>query len=146
MFTLVKVFVISLLHLATCISYLEEKRLRNDLFLNCCKNIRPVLNLSNPVQIGVLLLIYSIYDVKLDTGQLISRSTLILHWKDEHSTWIPSNYRNITKIYLTSKEVWMPNVIVCNSEEDSNKNSQDSHELLLNHDGIIVFLPNTICK
>ena len=146
MFTLVKFFVISLLHLATCISYFEEKQLRNDLFLNYSQNIRPLLNLNSPVELEVWLVIFSIYDVMLDTGQLISRSTLILHWKDEHLTWIPSNYGNITKIYLTSKEVWMPNVIVCNSEEDSNKNSQDSHELLLNHDGTIEIIQPKILR
>ena len=137
MFTLVKFFLIYWLHLATCLSYLEEKQLRNDLFLNYNKDIRPVLDLSNPVEIGVDFFVNSVYDVKLDTGQLITRSELIFSWKDEHLTWIPSNYGNITKIYLTSREVWMPNIVVCNSEEDSNKNGGDSYEVLLFNDGSI---------
>ena len=137
MFTLVKFFVIYLLHLATCLSYLEEKRLRNDLFLNYRKDIRPVLNLNNPVEIEALLQIYSVYGLKLDTGQLITRSGLKLKWKNEHLNWIPNNYGNITNIYVPSKEIWMPNVIFCNSVDDSNKNDGDSNEILLYYDGTI---------
>lgn len=146
MFILLNFFFVCFLHSATGISFLEEKRLRNDLFLNYSKEIRPVLNLNDQIGITADLSIFSVYELNLDKGQLVTRSSLGLYWRDEHLNWEPNNYGNITSIYLDSKYVWMPNIIICNSEDEANKNGGNTFELILHSNGFIEFLQTKILR
>lgn len=146
MFILLNFLFVCFLHSTTGISFLEEKRLRDDLFLNYSKEIRPVLDLNNQIGITALLTIYSLYELNLDKGHLVTRASLGLFWRDEHLNWEPKNYGNITSIYLDSKYVWMPNIIVCNSEDEANKNSGNTFELILHSNGLIEFMQTKILR
>ncbi|CAI9734031.1 acetylcholine receptor subunit beta-type acr-2-like [Octopus vulgaris] len=114
----------------------DEERLKNTLLLNYRKDIRPVTNLSTPVEIDADLILHTLYDLDFVNNLLIARYLFIPWWTDEYLTWDPLEYNNISHMYIPKNQIWTPSLMMCNSvnEED---NSDINREVIVYSDGTV---------
>ncbi|XP_029646620.2 uncharacterized protein LOC115220613 [Octopus sinensis] len=114
----------------------DEERLKNTLLLNYRKDIRPVTNLSTPVEIDADLILHTLYDLDFVNNLLIARYLFIPWWTDEYLTWDPLEYNNISHMYIPKHQIWTPSLMMCNSvnEED---NSDINREVIVYSDGTV---------
>ncbi|XP_029646617.2 acetylcholine receptor subunit beta-type acr-2-like [Octopus sinensis] len=100
-------------------TYGDERLLRDNLLANYSKSIRPVINLTNAVDITALLYLQTLYDLDFVNNIVRARYYFGLMWNDEKLTWNPSDYNNITSIYLPKDKIWTPPIKMCNSMDKS---------------------------
>ena len=137
-------FFVGLIHFAFSFTYSDEDRLRKDLFLNYSEEIGPIRSIIN---IDAYLEMYQFIDLEITTGIMVTLSRLKVKWEDERLKWRPQDYGNIKKIDVNPSKVWIPKVVVCNSEHNDQENINN---LVVSNDGVIslsyISIMRTICK
>lgn len=93
----------------------DERLLKDSLLSNYRNDIKPVVNLSKIVDIDIYMRLYTLYDLDFINNLLIARYLLAIRWKDEHLSWKPPDYNNITNIHIPREKLWIPNAVMCNS-------------------------------
>ena len=87
--------------------------LRHDLFKNYDKNVLPVLNPSDKVEIAFGLALLSL-DIDEQRSTLKSNVWARLVWQDEHLKWNESDYDNITVLRIPPEDIWTPDLYLFN--------------------------------
>ncbi|OWF48032.1 Acetylcholine receptor subunit delta [Mizuhopecten yessoensis] len=107
----------------------DETELLDHLFTGYNTHARPVTNLSSPVVVDVALYLMS-FDIAEENQEFLTSGWLSFQWKNELLTWNESEYP-VTKLVVSSSMVWLPSVIVVNSNNDRNviKNSISSVQI-----------------
>lgn len=114
----------------------DEKLLKDTLLLNYRNDIRPVENLLSYVSVETDLDLHTLYDLDFVNNILKARYMIAPYWIDVRLMWRPSDYNNVTRINLSRREIWIPNLIICNSvEETYNKNNDE--EVTIYYDGTV---------
>ncbi|OWF48030.1 Neuronal acetylcholine receptor subunit alpha-7 [Mizuhopecten yessoensis] len=90
---------------------------------------RPVTNLSSPVVVDVTMFLMS-FEIAEENQEFLTSGWLSFQWKNELLTWNESEYP-VSKLVVSSSMVWLPSVIVVNSNNDRNviKNSISSVQI-----------------
>lgn len=114
-----------------------ELRLRKNLFSKHNSAIRPVSNISQPVEINADLELYALNSFDTINGILNTQCSLELSWYDEFLSWDPREYNNISMLYVSSRKIWRPIVIVCNAETVQIIDNE-ARNLVLHNDGRVV--------
>ncbi|XP_052829362.1 acetylcholine receptor subunit beta-type acr-2-like [Octopus bimaculoides] len=63
--------------------------------------------------------LHTLYDLDFVNNLLKARYVLVKQWHDERLVWNPLEHNNITSLYMSKNEVWMPSIIMCNSMKES---------------------------
>ncbi|GFR94772.1 neuronal acetylcholine receptor subunit beta-3 [Elysia marginata] len=89
-------------------TYNQTAELMQNLFNRYNKNIRPVLNQSNAIDVITTIRLRNIEHMS-EKDQTITLSTVIvMEWADDLLTWNPSEYGNITLINPGADMTWLP--------------------------------------
>ena len=70
---------------------------------------------------------------------------LLKTWNDYNLKWDPAEYGNITSIRVTSSQIWIPDLILYNSADDSFDTTAKVNAVLYS-DGTVSYLPPGIFK
>ncbi|VDK88067.1 unnamed protein product [Litomosoides sigmodontis] len=96
-------------------TYVEEQNeLQRTILNKYNKRIRPVLNISEPLDVAV-----HVYIMHVSVNQLEQAITLNGHiymtWKDEYAVWEPSEHNGVRITVVKQWEIWTPKLRITNS-------------------------------
>ncbi|KAH3738089.1 acetylcholine receptor subunit alpha-like [Dreissena polymorpha] len=96
----------------------DTKTLLRDLLSNYNKNLRPVHNQSEIVNVTVKLLVKSIQEFNEVSEVFSVVAGLSISWEDESMTWNPENYGGASQIMTSYDDVWVPELILTSPSDD----------------------------
>ncbi|CAC5374644.1 CHRNA7 [Mytilus coruscus] len=105
--------IIYLVSISLCATFDDVTNLEQR-FKQISPNIRPRLNQTHSVEIGVYMMLESIKDYDEVSGTLTVVATYILYWYDELRNWNTSDYGNLTIIRTPILETWIPKILIRN--------------------------------
>ena len=92
--------------------------LRKHLFQNYSVLIRPKINQSESLIVNFDIVLKQVIDVNVKTQKM----TLFLWqrqtWFDEFLLWEPQNFGNLTQIFVSPMDIWIPDIIFQNSLDE----------------------------
>ncbi|VIO90153.1 Uncharacterized protein BM_BM17324 [Brugia malayi] len=96
-------------------SYVEEQNeLQRTILSKYNKRVRPILNISEPLDVAV-----HVYIMHISVNQLEQTITLNGHiymtWKDEYAVWEPSEHNGVRITMVKQWEIWTPELKITNS-------------------------------
>lgn len=115
-------------------TYQDETLLKANLLSNYSKSVRPVIDLSKTINIKADLFLHTFYGLDFVNNIVIARYDFRLEWNDELLIWNPSDYDNITDIYLDKDKLWIPDFVMGNSVQESEEKGSFS-EVKVSNDG-----------
>ena len=92
----------------------QELELRNKLFKNYNKNIRPVNNYNDNINLNISIDIKNIEYFNQVSETISINLWITMMWKDEYIKWNNSKY-NINLLKFNSDEIWLPDLVLYNS-------------------------------
>ncbi|XP_060607697.1 neuronal acetylcholine receptor subunit beta-2-like [Ruditapes philippinarum] len=96
-------------------TFWEYKRLYRHLEENFDKTIRPVINQSKSVIVGIDVNLQAIQGIDEKEQVLLSTIVLACNWKYETLVWNESEFNEIKTMYVSPVDAWIPDVIAGNS-------------------------------
>ncbi|KAF5274033.1 hypothetical protein FQR65_LT04431 [Abscondita terminalis] len=122
-------------------SHLAPIRLKNDLLCDYDKSARPVLNPVNTTVVTVRMIL-KFFEYEMHSNTLSVHNWLSIFWKDEHLKWDPAQYDSIKQTYISSEEIWVPDLSIYNLNDLSGSPSAfSSVRCLLTSKGLVVCVP-----
>ena len=94
-----------------------EKRLKNKLFCNYDKNIRP--GESSKATIVTARMNVKNFDYEDDANVLTISAWFTSSWQDNRLTWTKSDFSEISSIHMKSEFLWNPDFKVFDSDVES---------------------------
>lgn len=124
---------------------IHQKKLLADLFKNYNPTERPVEKETDFIDLEIGLSVVQINDID-EKQQIIKFSGwLDMSWHDTNLKWNPVEYGNITVISMLSSRVWVPDIILYSSADDSFDPTSPVN-LLIDNTGMISYLPPGMFK
>jgi len=93
---------------------LEERVLRNDLFADYNKNVRPVIEYNKSVDLHMGIAIQTLESFNQKEEMIKLNVWLRMNWFDDYLTW-NSSFSEIPFLAVDPKEVWTPDVELLNA-------------------------------
>jgi len=109
------------------------------------EKIRPVKYRNETIAVHMSLTLQQIVD--LDEKNQILTTSMYPTWKwtDAFLAWTPQDYDNITHIFVPSKYVWKPDILIYNSAVDAFNAIYPSH-CIIHFDGTVEWMPPGLFK
>ena len=107
-------FILFLLSIINYSSSSQEINLRNELFKDYNKNIRPVINYNDNINLNISIDVKNLeyFNQVSETMSLNLWITMI--WEDQNLKWNTSDY-GIDYLKLSSNDIWLPDLVLYNS-------------------------------
>ncbi|XP_077982448.1 neuronal acetylcholine receptor subunit beta-4-like [Glandiceps talaboti] len=125
-----------------------DKDLIEKLFnANYSKTARPVKNATDVVVVEFVYYLMRIVNVDEKHQTLTTVAGLVLNWTDVNLTWDPEEYDNVTKLWVNSDDVWLPDVVLWNNaDSDSGSNFMSQTTVILEPHGMVTYDAMVILK
>ncbi|ESP01299.1 hypothetical protein LOTGIDRAFT_212843 [Lottia gigantea] len=133
--------------LSLCFANDNAKRLYDDLLRKRGYNklIRPVGNNSDKLTVKLGIRLSQLIDVHEKDQIMTTNVWLRQEWYDKTLTWSPSEYGGVDKLYVPSREIWLPDVVLYNNA-DGNYEVTLMTKATLHPNGLVVWEPPAIYK
>ncbi|XP_069125526.1 neuronal acetylcholine receptor subunit alpha-3-like [Argopecten irradians] len=92
-------------------SYDDMTRLQTDLLAGYVRNVRPLQNQDDVMNVGFMYSMPHFQEFDAVKGTLTTYASISLSWTDEKLRWTPSNYGDIDRVYFTTLQVWYPIIV-----------------------------------
>ncbi|KAH3722289.1 hypothetical protein DPMN_065245 [Dreissena polymorpha] len=119
----------------------DTKTLLRDLISNYNKNVRPVHNQSESVNVTVQLNVKSIQEFNEVSEVFSVVAAFSIRWKDERMTWNPANYGGAYQMMTSYDDVWVPELILTSPSDDVESLGAAWNRIRYFADGTAVWLP-----
>ena len=96
----------------------NTNELYTDLTQNYNKNIRGIINQADSTIIQVKFHLSNINDYDIVNSRFSLAGYLTFQWIDQRMTWDPAKYGNVESVTFPQNDVWIPNIILGNSNRD----------------------------
>ncbi|KAM9846382.1 acetylcholine receptor subunit epsilon [Aulostomus maculatus] len=93
----------------------EESELIRDLFKSYNKNIRPVVNPEDKVEVQIKLTLTNLISLNEKEETLTTNVWIEIQWVDYRLAWNSSLYYNIDLIRVPCNTVWLPDIVLENN-------------------------------
>lgn len=116
----------------------EEFRLLRNLFKDYDKEVRPVYNTSDVVNVNFSLSLIQIISVNSKSQLLTLNVWIRQKWENPMLGWNSSHYGGIKSVNVDPSKVWIPDVILYNNADDSNGGGLEKYKtsVVLHSDGV----------
>ncbi|CAH1797210.1 unnamed protein product [Owenia fusiformis] len=133
--------------LCGCYGNPDAKRLYDDLLRKSGYNklIRPVSNNSDKLTVRLGLRLSQLIDVDEKNQIMTTNVWLRQEWDDYKLQWKPSEYGGVDRLYVPSKEIWLPDIVLYNNA-DGNYEVTLMTKATLYPDGKVLWEPPAIYK
>ncbi|CAF4317317.1 unnamed protein product [Rotaria socialis] len=119
--------------------------LYHNLMSNYNKNVRPVRNNTDLVNVKIGLKLIQIADVD-EKNQLMQTHVYVLHeWQDVSLIWSPEDYDGIEYIQMPSDLIWKPDLVLYNNADGDYQITTRS-KAQIRYDGIVKWNPPMVYK
>ncbi|RNA21152.1 neuronal acetylcholine receptor subunit alpha-7 isoform X2 [Brachionus plicatilis] len=118
----------------------DESILRAYLLSNYSPDVRPVINASSVTFVNITLTIIQIMDLDEQNQVMITNAQIALKWFDQHLIWDPEEFSNQTRIVLSSKDIWTPDIVLFNSADVAYSTQRDNYLIDVKSDGSVFWM------
>ncbi|KAH9488473.1 Acetylcholine receptor subunit beta-like 1 [Bulinus truncatus] len=127
-------------------SYLDTMSLFNDKInsSNYDPRIRPIIDQSHVIYVGVGFELVSIVDIDDVTQSFTANGFFLLKWFDELLIWDPSNYGGVNVMHPLPEDIWRPRVVLMNTMGDRDLFADDKAPVFVARDGLISWAPGSL--
>ncbi|KAI6216415.1 Acr-18 [Aphelenchoides fujianensis] len=116
------------------------KRLYDDLFTGYEKDIRPVLNDSQPLTVTIQFWLKQILKVDERDQTIKTYLWLELYWTDELLKWNPADYGGLDQIHIPTHKIWKPDILIYNNAEmNVEQNELETNAMVNSRGDVILF-------
>ncbi|KAL3888404.1 hypothetical protein ACJMK2_000772 [Sinanodonta woodiana] len=111
------------------------KTLMTNLTSNYNTNIRPVHDQASAVNAYVDFMLLSMQDFDEVEEKLSIVAGMGITWNDANMVWDPSLFDNITKVFFSYKDVWVPDLVLSNPYDEISSFGEDWQRIAYTYDG-----------
>ncbi|KAL3888407.1 hypothetical protein ACJMK2_000775 [Sinanodonta woodiana] len=111
------------------------KTLMKTLMSNYNTNIRPVQDQTSAVNAYVDFMLLSMQDFDEVEEKLSIVAGMGITWNDANMVWDPSLFDNITKVFFSYKDVWVPDLVLSNPYDAISSFGEDWQRIAYTNDG-----------
>ena len=109
------------------------------------KNVRPVKNSTQPLEVKFGSSLIRIIDVD-EVNQVLTTSLwLEMQWFDYKLVWDPAKFNGIKKLHIPSDLIWTPDILLYNNADGEPQISIVS-DAIIYYNGLVVWKPPSIYK
>ncbi|XP_045476084.1 acetylcholine receptor subunit alpha-like isoform X2 [Harmonia axyridis] len=123
----------------------DAKRLYDDLLSNYNKLVRPVVNVSDALQVKIKLKLSQLIDVNLKNQIMTTNLWVEQTWYDYKLQWDPKEYGGVEMLHVPSDHIWRPDIVLYNNA-DGNFEVTLATKATLNYTGRVEWRPPAIYK
>ncbi|XP_061659759.1 acetylcholine receptor subunit epsilon [Syngnathoides biaculeatus] len=123
----------------------EETQLIGNLFKGYNKNIRPVVDPKDKVEVQIKLTLTNLISLNEKEETLTTNVWIEIKWVDYRLAWNSSEYFGIDIIRVPCKTVWLPDIVLENNI-DGKFDVAYYANVLISYDGSIYWLPPAIYR
>lgn len=128
-----------------CLGNPDAKRLYDDLLSNYNKLVRPVINVSDALQVKIKLKLSQLIDVNLKNQIMTTNLWVEQSWFDYKLKWDPKEYGGVEMLHVPSDHIWRPDIVLYNNA-DGNFEVTLATKATLNYTGRVEWKPPAIYK
>jgi len=141
------VFILILFFKLACGSYVVAKKLYIDLMLKSGYNklIRPVLNRTDKIDVKIGIKFSQLIDVDERLQYMTTNMWFKQEWTDPNLSWDPTNYENVTEIYVPAESIWHPDIVLYNNADGVYQLTMKT-KAMLSWDGTVKWRPPASLK
>lgn len=66
--------------------------------------------------------------------------SILQKWYDEHLVWDPEEFDNQTRLVLSSKDIWTPDIVLFNSADVAYSTQRDNYLIDVRSDGLVTWM------
>uniref|UniRef100_A0A8L8KB14 Acetylcholine receptor subunit alpha-type unc-63 n=1 Tax=Heligmosomoides polygyrus TaxID=6339 RepID=A0A8L8KB14_HELPZ len=119
--------------------------LLESLLMDYNKDVRPVKNSSDPLQVKFGANLCRLIDVD-EVNQVLTTSLwLEMQWRDTKLVWNPLEWGGVERVHLPSDLIWIPDILLYNNA-DGEPHITISSLVLVDHKGTVLWQPPSIYK
>ena len=96
---------------------------------------------STPIVVTVEAFLLNILYVKETEDSITTYMFFNFQWTDEQLAWNKSEFRNVEMVWLPYKNVWLPDLVVINTINNSNRIPTQQDSLTVYHTGLVSWWP-----
>ena len=121
----------------------SENEVWDHLFKNSSYNkyLRPVKNLTIRTDITLEIRLTGIVEFNEVEETITLTAILPMSWRDEHLTWNPTDFENVTHLHIPQDMLWKPYVNLENAVSKLGELGTPSLQADLHHDGLVNWSP-----
>ncbi|CAM6032107.1 unnamed protein product, partial [Sphagnum compactum] len=120
-------------------------RLYDDLLSNYNRLIRPVVNNTEALTVGLGLKITQLIEVNLKNQVVTTNLWVLQKWTDYKLKWDPEEYGGVEMLYVPSEQIWLPDIVLYNNW-DGNYEVTLMTKATLKYTGEVFWEPPAIYK
>lgn len=118
-----------------------ERELHTKLFMNYNPDVKPMLNVSEPVNIYLKLYLMSIDNIDERKQSFSVRAFMEIRWIDEYLTWRPEEFSNVTAINVPNERIWQPDLALDNVYNSPTDLGQKYGRAVIENNGSVTIWP-----
>ncbi|XP_013773976.1 acetylcholine receptor subunit alpha-like [Limulus polyphemus] len=123
----------------------DAKRLYDDLISPYNKLVRPVLNVSEALNVRIKLKLSQLIEVNLKEQIMTTNVWVEQYWEDYKLKWDPREYGGVDMLHVPSDHIWRPDIVLYNNA-DGNFEVTLTTKAQVNFKGLIEWKPPAIYK
>ncbi|CAG2253250.1 CHRNA7 [Mytilus edulis] len=128
----------------------DAKKLRSHLLDGYVKDIFPIQNETDSLNLHIYFHLFSIDSFNEVEGRIIVTAALQIIWKDPSLSWDPDLYGGKDRLYISSDQIWTPLLYLLYTPGEMKSVGEDiEYVVLIFHDGTVSYSPggvmNTKC-
>ncbi|XP_063420870.1 acetylcholine receptor subunit alpha-1-B-like [Mytilus trossulus] len=128
----------------------DAKKLRSHLLDGYVKDIFPIQNETDSLNLHIFFHLFSIDSFNEVEGRIIVTAALRIIWKDPSLSWDPDLYGGKESLYISSDQIWTPLLYLLYTPDEMKSVGEDiEYVILILHDGTVSYSPggvmNTKC-
>ena len=118
-----------------------ERHLHTKLFRNYNPDIKPVINVSEPIKIYLRLNMMSVDNINEKKQSFSARAYMDLRWRDQFLTWDPKSYSSVSSINVPTDKIWLPDLALEDVYNRPTDLGQDDGRALVDYTGSVIIWP-----
>jgi len=136
-------FIASYLMYASAGIVQHEQELYSHLLENYNRNIRPILNATDAITVGVGLTLTNVIDVN-EAASTVEVSVWMRHqWTDPLLQWEPAEHNNLHQIKLQYDQIWVPDIHLYNDAGNVDLGPPPTRLAVIYSSGLVLWIPKT---
>jgi hypothetical protein len=143
-FSVLSIFAISAIALSSLVHgdvYKSERELRQDIFRDYDKLVRPVKKATTAIPVKISLSPLSLRSMNEKDQIIILDTWMMLTWTDEYLRWDPREYDNITELRIPPSELWKPDIALYTASPVQTLFPVAQTETIVYNNGMVLWVP-----
>ena len=118
-----------------------EIELHAKLFKSYNPDVKPVVNVSDPIKIFLRLNLMSVDNIDEKKQSFSTRAYADLRWTDQFLTWGPEDYSGVSTINVPIDKIWLPDLALEDVYNRPTDLGQDDGRALVDYNGSVIIWP-----